>query len=396
VTVSDTPLLRQDTTIDSSRIKAERAMTVVLGVFRLGMLVQVLFSLVSSTIRSEIVWGSAVAGSVVVVWNVILFGVVIKQKSFAATPTWMWLIDFVVAAQTVIVVSQALPSSSLIGTWAFWPYAYICATAPTFAIWPQPIWRSMTLSVLLAVIYGVTVFPGNETLIYTIINNAASVVIYTLISAIGASFIRRLAQTADQHKERAIALEQERHRFHMHDVTGLLNRLSQEDIPPEALAALRTQALRESNRLRYDITSASAATPNELGSPTVESVISASLKGFGHLPLEIRTHLGQDISLHPDTAVALESALISLLYNIQFHAGQVQEVIIHSARQADGWEVSICDDGVGFDLEQTPMGFGLKRQVIAGLQSQGLTVTVETAPGEGTCVFIHGPLVEPH
>jgi signal transduction histidine kinase len=125
---------------------------------------------------------------------------------------------------------------------------------------------------------------------------------------------------------------------------------------------------------------------------SIDQVVRASIKGFKHLPLEVRTAMGRDITLHPDEALVLETALVSLLYNVQFHAGTaVTEVVVHADCLEDGWEVSICDDGVGFDVDHTGRGFGLQKQVIELTQTKGMTVEVSSAPGEGTCVFIRGP-----
>jgi len=72
------------------------------------------------------------------------------------------------------------------------------------------------------------------------------------------------------------------------------------------------------------------------------------------------------------------------------------EVVVHADRHGDTWEVSVCDDGVGFEPEATPFGFGLSSQVTESARRHGMSVEVVSRPGEGTCVFIRGhtPLVD--
>ncbi|MCL1840863.1 MAG: hypothetical protein FWF75_03805, partial [Propionibacteriaceae bacterium] len=83
----------------------------------------------------------------------------------------------------------------------------------------------------------------------------------------------------------------------------------------------------------------------------------------------------------------LRSALISLLYNVQFHA-HATEVVVHTDCQNGRWEVSVCDDGTGFDPQNTTYGFGLQSQVLDSAHQAGMTVHITSHPGEGTCVYI--------
>ena len=80
-------------------------------------------------------------------------------------------------------------------------------------------------------------------------------------------------------------------------------------------------------------------------------------------------------------------ALIALLYNVQFHAC-AHEVTIHADAEGPSWEVSVADDGIGFDSAHTAYGFGLRRQVIEPLESEGLHVTIQSHRGEGTIVTV--------
>jgi nitrate/nitrite-specific signal transduction histidine kinase len=170
----------------------------------------------------------------------------------------------------------------------------------------------------------------------------------------------------------------------MHNASGLLARLSRDDIPDSMMPPLRMQAAREASRLRVAMTSRP-----ESGSQrwSLGRVIANATSGFGHLPLEVNDLLGRHVMLPIHQAMAVQMALITVLYNVQFHA-RATEVTIHAEDHGDWWEVSVADDGVGFDPSAVHYGFGLRHQVVEPLRSEGLAVTVTSAPGEGTVVMM--------
>jgi len=166
-----------------------------------------------------------------------------------------------------------------------------------------------------------------------------------------------------------------------------LVQLAHDDTPAEILPSLRAQAIQEANRLRHDV----LLSP-DIGTTqarTISDVVAASLVGFGQLPIEVRTALARDVRLDAEEALVLQSALISLLYNVQFHA-QAHEVVVHADHGDGMWEVSVSDDGVGFDPGTTAYGFGLQNQVLDSARSKGMDVEITSSPGEGTYVVIRG------
>ena len=75
--------------------------------------------------------------------------------------------------------------------------------------------------------------------------------------------------------------------------------------------------------------------------------------------------------------------------------GELITITIH-ADHADGiWEVTVTDDGVGFEPIPDNFGFGLRTQVIESLERSGLAVSINSHPGEGTCTTISGPAASP-
>jgi signal transduction histidine kinase len=371
----------------------ERGFLLTFGVLRAGVLLQVAVATVRSLLIAQPLWASVATVSVAVLWSVILFAVVGKRGSFAASPTWLCWLDFGVAMAALIVPAATQPPERYqITTWDTWGYAYACFVGPTFGAWVQPRLLVVIMAVAQAGTYVASVFKANRDNMATVAINGMSLIIFPVAAAVLCAVVRRVAQTADANQVRANQLERDRHRIHLHNVTGLLDRLAGEDTPPDMLPLLRRQAKQEARRLRNEVRAPTDAAPAEEDTPrSVEEVVLAALGGFGHLPLEVRTSLGRKVYLQDDDALAVQSALISVLYNVQFHAGRVTEVTVHVDSQGDDWEVSVCDDGVGFDPDNTTLGFGLQSQVLDAAESRGMTVSIDSTPGEGTCVFIRSP-----
>ena len=362
------------------------------AILRAGVVIQMVASAAVLCLQREIPTGSLVMLVVATVWSVIYFLAVIRCGSFATSPMWWGVIDLSIAAVSLIVTSAVLPPDWLVGTWQAWQYAFAAVVVPTIPAWMRSRGASIGLGLGIAGIYVATVLPGNTDIAITVVVNSLAYVTFVIATAILCPAARRLAQTADRDRQSAVRLatqlEQAKYRFHIHNVTGLLVQLAHDDTPAELVPSLRAQAVQEANRLRHDVL---APTENYTACETrsLDDVVCASLVGFGQLPIEVRTVLGREVHLNYDESLVLQSALISLLYNVQFHA-HASEVVVHADCMDDQWEVSVCDNGVGFDPDNTPYGFGLQSQVLDSAQSKGMTVQVVSQPGEGTCVFIRG------
>ena len=87
-------------------------------------------------------------------------------------------------------------------------------------------------------------------------------------------------------------------------------------------------------------------------------------------------------------------ALHTLLMNVRRHASATA-CVVHASSTPNGWEMTVRDDGVGFDTATTPLAFGLSRQVRQACHQLGLTVAIDSAPGEGTAVSIAADLTTP-
>ncbi len=378
----------------------ERVILLTYGVLRVGVVTQMLAAAVTNVFTRQMQTGSLAMTLVSVTWSIGFFIVAIHRRSFLKVPLWCGVVDVLIAIATLVVMATILPDGWQVGTWHSWDYAYAAVAVPTAPAWLRSRAGAIAVAVGASSVYAVTVVPHVVSLTSTVVINAVSFVIFASIGAILCPAVRKLARTAEENAERAVRLaaelEQTKYRFHIHNATGLLARLASNDTPGDLLPSLRTQALAEVNRLRHEALGSPGQAWGERGeSPTtLERVAHVATAGFGHLPLEVRTTLGRDVLLTCDEALALESALISLLYNVEFHA-HASEVVLHVDAGDDWWEASVCDDGIGFDPDVTSYGFGMQSQVLDSAQRLGMTVTIESQPDEGTCVSIRGKRPSP-
>lgn len=388
-----TPPRSQGKGQQSTERMVEQAALLVFGVLRAGAVVQIATSAIYLWLKSQMPTASWVMAAIVVLWSIGWYIAVIRRGSFTASPVWWGAIDYLMAIAALIVTGIVLPRNLLVGTWHAWAYAFAAIVAPTIPAWLRSLPRCVILGVGMSVVYFVTVLPGNGDVAITVIVNSLTFIIFSAASAIPCTTARRLAKVADEDRRRATQLsaqlEQARYRFHIHNATGLLAQLSRDDTPAELLPSLRMQALEESNRLRHDVLVPNSNSDDTKTAATLERVALSSVSDFGHLPIEVRTTLGRGVVLTDDEAMVVQAALISLLYNVQFHA-HASEIVVHADCVDDTWEVSVCDDGVGFDPQTTPFGFGLQSQVLDSTRDHGMTVEITSSPGRGTCAVIRG------
>lgn len=177
----------------------------------------------------------------------------------------------------------------------------------------------------------------------------------------------------------------QRQRLLLHDHASLLSMLGR-DLPPELLDVARRQARAAASDVRRFVTSGIAIPPS---STSLRGIVEAVAADFGDLPIEAVTHLARPTPLPADLAEALARALRTVLHNVRNHA-EAQHVTIHAEESAERWEVSVRDDGRGFDIHATPWGFGLREQVIAALARVGGRAEIWSLPGEGTSVVFTG------
>jgi nitrate/nitrite-specific signal transduction histidine kinase len=118
-------------------------------------------------------------------------------------------------------------------------------------------------------------------------------------------------------------------------------------------------------------------------------VVTAVGAEFDDLPITVVADLAQDVALPRGLADDLAAALRSLLLNVRQHA-RAGRVVLHAAEDEDGtgWEVTLHDDGIGFDTSATTFGVGLREVVVEQLARSGVDVQINSIRDLGTTVTL--------
>jgi signal transduction histidine kinase len=221
----------------------------------------------------------------------------------------------------------------------------------------------------------------------TVVGNLLTFVVYTLISATLAGYLRRLASDADRARSTVAELarreEQRRAQVVMHNGAALLRLFTEPELPDATRRSLVDGAMVELRRMRRYL----GHPGSDSSDVTVADVVRSACESFADLGVE--TLLEPGIAISPEHAEALSRAVHSVLLNVREHANAT-EIVAHVERSADSWVLTISDDGVGFDPVTTAFGVGLREVVLGELARCGLEVTVESRPGEGTVVRMVG------
>ena len=224
------------------------------------------------------------------------------------------------------------------------------------------------------------------------------------IDRLAASF-RRLLRRIDEERNRSGRLvlraqEEERRRLarDLHDevnqsLTAILLRLEALHLsaPPgteEALAELKrlvNQAMDELLRLARQLR------PAALDDHGLTSAIVSQVRRFSSqtgIRAEVKAH-GERMELEPDQEIAVYRFAQEALSNVVQHA-DASNVEVDLTSNGNGLELSVRDDGRGFDLHAPRSGVGLiglaERARMVGAQFE-----IESSPGRGTALTLQVP-----
>ncbi|MGN6330328.1 MAG: ATP-binding protein [Motilibacteraceae bacterium] len=235
---------------------------------------------------------------------------------------------------------------------------------------------------------------------WTAVTNSVALIGFAAGTWVVARFIRELAAAADVARAGAAELARraalDRQRLLLHDQATVLSLLSRPGLDQATESALRQQAARASRRVRAFLAQEGATAGLEVagGAPLpLTGLLAAVVEEFGDLPLTVNIDLAGGVCLSGAASQTLAAAVRTLLHNVRQHA-RATAVTLHADTRPDGaWEVSVQDDGVGFDPEAVS-GFGLRVQAGSALRESSMSVAVDSAPGEGAKVTIIGPVAE--
>ena len=244
---------------------------------------------------------------------------------------------------------------------------------------------------------GITPLKASLDSIYAVILGGAILIIITMLRAAAGSVDRAQATALEgyAHAVRAHATEAERVRVDaiVHDsvLTTLLYAARADT--PEAKRLAATMAGNAIGHLR----DAALVSPDD-GSTVRVSALAQSLRdaieqlegGFEITASRLGTR-----SIPTTVAEGLQSAALQAAVNSINHAGDAATRTVRITSSDGGVQITVADDGHGFDPSQVPSErLGVRVSIIELIANLGGEAHVESSPGEGTTVVIRWPSPE--
>jgi signal transduction histidine kinase len=278
-----------------------------------------------------------------------------------------------------------------INSWTGWAFPVAIAAATGAGIALRRVFGLAVVVLAVCVCYlSTTVLPATTSdQRLTVIVNSFAFVAFAAVAMVAARFLRRLGADSDAARaaaaEAARAAELDRHRLLLHDQETILRLLSEPVLDPALAALLQKQAASGASRIRSFLDGGSMP---DLGDGTLAGSVRQAAAQFSDLPMTVSTDLATDVLLAPEAANPLGQAIVTLLHNVREHSAATSVVVHAASDDRNGWEVSVHDNGCGFDPSTTPSGFGLSRQVRAALEPHHIAAHVTAVVGDGTLVVL--------
>jgi len=203
--------------------------------------------------------------------------------------------------------------------------------------------------------------------------------------------LRRLAGDVDDARQRAIdegaraAAEEARNHEHrrLHDsALQTLEAIASYDLDPDDL---RRQARKEATLLRRAIAG------EELRTTGLVAGLEELADEFANRGLNVEL-VTVEVEDEPELSVAeaLRDASREALTNTAKHAG-VSRVVVRAVSARDGVEVTIRDQGAGFDSSAPKSGFGIDNSIVRRMAEVGGKAEISSTPGRGTRIALWAP-----
>lgn len=390
--------------LPTTRSGAEIAVIATVVGWRISTLALILLAAPDAFTRSSRPLLGATLLGLVVVESVIALAWIIRRRDCISL-RWA-VVETALGLACLLAEPLYVPVDERVATWVGWAPALTVNFTVTAAVACRSRSHTLLLAGLLAAGYFAVSYPvvGHSANRGTVVSNTLTYLAFGLLVRGMANVIRRFGSDADEAREKAsearAQVELERHRRLLHDPASLLRYLADPDLDPGLAGVIRRQALAEANRIRAFLDPARSEPADQANptssdcatSPLLADTMRAAVAGFTDLPIELVLHLAGGVHLTPSASRALAAATVTVLHNVRRHAGPGASVVVHGDHHpGDGeWEITIRDDGQGFDPSSSPAGYGLRQVAGGALAEHGMSCHVHSRPGTGTTVTIRG------
>lgn len=377
---------------------AEQGISVLFAVTRVAVIVQLLVALpefleiCSSRSLSVLTWVVAIASSSI-------FAIVSLQTGVTRARPWGYVDSVVVCATYLAVVLLSRSHSGWDpGVPAF--AGLVINAGSVSAAWRSRERSELWVPLVIVGFYAAVSFPLRPSSYGVMVGVVVATLVFSVAAGLFALYWRSLAANSDrvyqQSLDAAREVEQARFANAVHDMSGLLNYIAANVEDDTERSIVRKAALSEASRFR---TMAHARVTDRQSDDTDLSVktarplpalVEAVADRFPDLRIRLSLVLAAGCELGAGEAHAVEDALMAVLGNARVHA-RAQQVVVYADGVPGGtWDLSVIDDGVGFDGARTVHGYGLQVQTVDRVAPFGISVDVHSKPGEGCQVTFHG------
>ncbi|ROR45644.1 signal transduction histidine kinase [Kitasatospora cineracea] len=330
--------------------------------------------------------------------------VAVRRRQYPAGG-WAWA-DVAVAMAVLLAQPWYLAPEDWVGTWTAWGGALSVNAVFGAAIGLPTRGQTAAATAAVAAAYAVPGVVLSHAHASTAASNLIGYLVFAVAARSSATFVRRLGRDADEARRQAAVLaaeaERDRHRLLLHDQITIMRLLAEPGLEPGLVEVLRRQAAAGAARVRHFLEQSDAdlagsgraedgPSAGERPEVMLAELVRQAGEGFTDLPIDYAVDLAADVPVPPAVAGPLRAALATVLHNVRAHAAAGQVVVHADAPPGLGrWEVSVRDDGRGFDQARRPLGFGLRVQVSRALAEVGVESEIRSAPGAGTVVLLRG------
>jgi signal transduction histidine kinase len=363
----------------------ERAFGRIFAVFAVFILLDFWFGSVTASGQSP---GSAAASvllSLLLVWQAV------RALSRPPSQPDLYLLAAGTAGLMLTIRVLAVPGSPFVGQVA---YVLGVPAAAAWAVWGR---RLVVLVPVLLVVLSAGAWDsvGQLGIEQTVVSLGS-----VTLGGVAARLLRVAARHADDEADRlsrrladqdaALAAEEAEQRaaIAVHDdVLSVLRAVAAEGQPPPSVLAAKAQ-LAQSALARQVLA-------GSRGFASLEPALRRQALMFAS-ELTVACRIDGDLDVPVPAVEALSGAVEEALRNVAMYAG-VREVIVTARGDGpDGVEVTVRDDGAGFDPARVgPASTGLRNSVGRRMQDAGGTAKVISSPGDGTTVVLTWKPPEP-
>jgi signal transduction histidine kinase len=338
-----------------------------------------------------------------------------SPKARAKLQRWHYVSDSALAIAGVALITSVIAVAHLyprIPTIAFVYLLLVLALAST-----RGLYAAILTSLLAFLCFDFFFFPPPYTFLVVKAEDLLTLVVFLATAIITGQLASALRQRAEQARSREhelrllyeqaqeLASLQERQRLarELHDsvsqalyAIGLGAHTAREAIASDseqALAsidyvlALAEAGLAEMRALIFELR------PESL---EIEGLVAALTKQVAVLRTRYKLNVEVDLGEEPDLSMEMKHALYRIaqeaFHNIVKHA-RASTVVLRLARQANEIVFEVRDNGKGFDPAGLFPGHLGLRSMHERVSKMGGTLTIESVPGQGTCVGVRMPIV---